>query len=239
MARYLLQLQPLGGVRAPLAGLTSAIVLVCIAVTLSISARGESVYQLSRLTVDDLCGRLNGPDPSTRENALICLGLRYEKPGVAVNGYGLKGALEPELPIPTSLISKVDGVAATDPCLKVRAAALDAMGRMMFRTNISTLISRHLSDTNVFVKLKAAAVLIGIYEDSHREPVPELVPALMACLDPNGDPEAVWQAAWYLGRLGPQAKAAVPDLEKARKHRSKKVRHYVSEALSKIRGRGT
>jgi HEAT repeat protein len=200
---------------------------------------GDSVYELSRLTVDGLCARLNDPDPGAREKALICLGLRYEKPGVAVNGYGLKNAPEPELPIPTSLVARVNGIATNDPCLKVRAAALDALGRMMFRIDTSTLISRHLSDTNVFIKLKAAAVLIGVYEDSHREPVPELVPALTACVDPNGDPEIVWQAAWYLGRLGPQAKAAVPELEKAKKHHSKKVRHYVSEALSRIRGRGT
>ncbi len=237
MARYLLQLQQLSAARSLIAAFTFRPAVLCIALLFGGWANGATMYELSRLTVTDLCARFNDADPDTREKAMICLGLRYEKPGVVVNGYGFKDAPGPELPIPGSVLSKIDQVAANDGCLRVRAAALDALGRMMYRTNTSGIIEQHLRDTNVFIRLRAAAALIGIYEDFQKEPAPGVVPTLTACLDPQGDPEVVWQAAWYLGRLGSKAQSSVPELERAKKHKSRKVRQYVSEALSKIRGR--
>ena len=64
---------------------------------------------------------------------------------------------------------------------------------------------------------------------------PEVVPAMIALLK-----DEVWEmrrgAAWLLGKLGPDAKDAIPALTRALKDPNASVRKKAEEALMKIKG---
>ena len=209
-------------------------VLFCLLAGTTVGSDPATMYQLSRLSIPQLYNLLEDKDQDIRVQVVTSIGMRYEKPGVAVNGYYYKGS-SPPLPVDKRLLDRLNNMAGGDPSLRVRIAALDALHRMKFKADTTPMIQEHLADKDVFVRLRSARILIQLSEDYHEGLSTNVIPTLIACLGPPNDTEAVWQAAWALGQLGAKAKEAIPDLEKARSYKSKKVRKYATDALAKIR----
>ena len=62
----------------------------------------------------------------------------------------------------------------------------------------------------------------------------ETVEVLINSLDPNGQEDEIWQAAYSLGALGSSASAATPVLRSLLNHPSGRVRRYAKDALEAI-----
>lgn len=197
---------------------------------------GETANALSRKSDAELVLLLTDRDIQMREHAAIALGKRYQNPKAdeVLGHFPPAATAPPQACVPGDVVSGLARVMNNDAQLKVRLSALIALHCLRFRTNTSPLIVNLLNDKTLAVRLRAADTLVSIMHEYGEELPKGVLSTLIQCLATSESEDAIWQAAYSLGRIGPPAREAMVVLEKLKHHKSKKVRKYASEALSKI-----
>jgi hypothetical protein len=196
----------------------------------------QPTHNFSDKTVAELLSLLESTNASVRHCATIFIGDRYRNPrAIVINGPMRKpNSPAPEFPIPTRVIPALTAHLSTDADLAVRVCALGALSKLRFHTNTTPIVALTLKDKDTLMRIRACSALIDISRD-YSEPLhTNAIPTLIRCLDPHGEVEQVWQAAYAAEQLGTDGTAVVPALRTLTKHDSQKVRDYAKRALSRI-----
>jgi HEAT repeat protein len=105
---------------------------------------------------------------------------------------------------------------------------------LRYHTNTTPIVALALDDKDTLMRVRACTALIDI-SHNYSEPLhTRAIPTLIGCLDPKGEVEQIWQAAYAAEQLGTNGTAVVPALRTLTNHQSPKVRHYAERALSGI-----
>jgi hypothetical protein len=193
-------------------------------------------HNFSDKTVAELLSLLESNDASVRHCAAIFIGDRYRNPkAIVVNGPTHKpNSPAPEFPIPSRVIPAMTVHLETDADWAVRVCALGALRDLRFHTNTTPIVASALDDKDTLIRIRACSALIDISHD-YSEPLhTRTIPTLIGSLDPKGEIEQIWQAAYAAEQLGTNGTALVPALRTLASHDSPKVRHYAEKALLRI-----
>ena len=210
--------------------------LVGLVIATSALIAAQPTHNFSDRTVAQLLELLESKDGTVRHCAAIFLGDRYRNPkAVVVNSPIHKpNSPPPEFPIPALVIPQLGHHLKSDPNVSVRMCAVFALRDLRFRTNTTPILLTGLDDKEVIIRIRTCRALIDISRD-YSEPLhTRAIPTLIGCLDPKGEIEQIWQAAYAAEQLGTNGMAVVPALRTLMKHDSPKVRHYAERALSRI-----
>ncbi|MEI6217405.1 MAG: LysM peptidoglycan-binding domain-containing protein [bacterium] len=135
----------------------------------------------------------------------------------------------------SNVTAKLAALVTHDTNTVCRLAALNALSLIGFNSNTCSIIVGVLkSDKDVYVRLRAANILIDDAKERGLALPKESLAAMTELLKPEWDQEIIWQSAYYLGCLGRDAREALPSLEGLKTHPSGKVRHYALEAIGKL-----
>src|SRR5580704_11302739 len=211
-------------------------VLIYFSYTFIATGSPQAIDEMSHRTISELSALLDASDADTRASAATCIGMRYDDPAAVIIGsHYFHNPIPLQLPVPMGLLVKLDAMIDSDSNTVVKVSALEALGGICYRTNVSSLIAKHLSNRDFHIRLLSANKLIVISTRYGTALPKETLPTLIAGLQPHNDSEEIWQSAYYLGEIHNGAESAIPVLEKVKKNKDKKVRMYVREALAKIR----
>lgn len=196
----------------------------------------QPTHNFSDKTVAELLSLLESTNASVRHCAAIFIGDRYRNPRAAVfNGPMRKSnSPAPEFPIPSGVIPALTAHLKTDADWAVRVCALGALRDLRFQTNTTSIVGLGLDDKDTLIRIRTCSALIDIAHDYSDPLHARTIPTLIGCLDPKGEVEQIWQAAFAAEQLGTNGTAVVPALRTLANHDSPKVRHYAERALSRI-----
>lgn len=210
---------------------------MCLVAWVALAASAvQPTHNFSDKTVGELLSLLESTNASVRHCAAIFLGDRYRNPrAIIVNGPMRKpGSPAPEFPIPDRVIPALTTHLKSDADWAVRSCALRALCDLRFRTNTTPIVALALEDRDTLIRIRACSALIDISSD-YSEPLhAQAIPTLIACLDPKGEEDHLWQAAYAAGPLGSNGVPVIPALRILMTHDSPKVRRYAEKALSQI-----
>lgn len=194
----------------------------------SLNFSDKSVAQLLEL--------LENKDGTVRHCAAIAIGDRYRDPSqFVVNGLIQKpNSPARQLPLPPQVVPKLAEHLKSDPDLNVRICAVHALRDLHFETNTTAVLLIGLDDKDSLVRIRTCSALITTSRARSLPLHERVIPTLIQCLDPKGEVERIWQAAYAAEPLGTNGVALVPALRELKKHESGKVRDYADRALSKI-----
>ena len=211
-------------------------IALCIFAMTFLAVGAPPMQDIERKSDLELVNLLTNGDSEIRCASLIVLGLRFDDPNVPMLMSQILTETHPkEVALPPVLLERTVSLAKSDEDLRVRLAAVIALGQFRFRTNTAPILMALLRDRICIIRIRAAQALID-FEDDYHEPIcGSVVPTLISCLDTNNSPDDIWQAAETLGDLGAQAKEALPLLTKLKHNESREVREYVREVARKIR----
>jgi HEAT repeat protein len=210
--------------------------IICLSLILTAVAASATgpAHDFSDKTVTELLSLLESGDAGVRGDAAIFIGARYRNPHMPVMNMP-EEKLPPEFPIPSRVVPALTASLKRDGDWGVRDSALFALIDLRFRTNTTPIVALALDDKDKLMRIRACSVLTEFSHHYYSEPLhARVIPTLIDCLDPKGDDEEVWQAAYAAGFLGSDGKEVAPALWKLLKHDSPKVRSYASQALANI-----
>lgn len=214
-----------------------AVLWVAVTIFAPFSASGvQPTHNFSDRTVPELLSLLESTDPQVRQCAAIFIGDRYRNPeAIVIDAPRHKpNSPAPEYPIPNRVIPALTTHLKTDADRSVRVCALEALCNLRYHTNTTPIVALALNDKDTLMRINACTALINISHDYSETLHTQAIPTLIGCLDPKGEIEQVWQAAYAAEQLGTNGTAVVPALRTLTTHDSPKVRYYAERALSRI-----
>jgi HEAT repeat protein len=216
---------------------TRIVLLSVVILAASALFAAQPTYNYSDKTVVQLLELLESKDSTVRHCAAIFLGDRYRNPeAIVINGPVHKpNSPPPQFPIPTQVIPHLAEHLKSDPDVLVRMCTVFALCDLRYRTNTTPILLTGLDDKDKIVRIRTCTALIGISHD-YTEPLQtRVIPTLIDCLNPNGEVEQIWQAAYCAEQLGTNGTAVIPALRTLLTHDSPKVRDYAGRALLRIK----
>ena len=198
----------------------------------------QPLYNYSDKSVEQLLTLLDSEDADKRTCAALFIGIRYRNPKLLlVNAPIIKSNSPlPELPMPAKVIDRLSSMLTNDSRPQVRSSVLSALSRIKYRYDTTPIIEQALADKDVFLRLRAADELVSIHEDYKERLGSRVIKTILESVETSQDTETLGRAAFMLGRMGPEAKEALPWLEKLTNHENSYVRRRAAEALAKLKG---
>jgi HEAT repeat protein len=129
--------------------------------------------------------------------------------------------------------SKIRQLLRKDDDPLVRLAAVAVLFELDAWTNAAPALAEACSDSNKLVRVRAIGTLLIVSERRHSDISSNVLSGLQDCLDPNVEPEILWQAALVAGQSG--CKWFLPSLYSLSRNSNPKVRRYVEEAIAKLK----
>ena len=195
---------------------------------------GDLAYDIEHSGSDhamDIIGGLGHEGPAAAYAVPVLIDLikkKHIRAGNAATALGKIGAVSEDV-IP----ALIEALESDDWSMRVRVAeALGRIGPMAIEA--SDALTRLLRDKDDDVQLAAAYALvdIGVHDKA-------AVPIILKTVNESGLPGDRHKAAIYLGRMGPAAKAVLPDFLELSEYKDRHLRLAVKSAIVTIRGEDT
>ncbi len=194
-------------------------------------------YQLAKASDVELIHQL-GEGPSERQVAILyILNERYRVPGeLIVHGkVPYQEAYPLEKPLDPLLVPAVFQVAKADPTVGTRIAAVDLMGVLHTRTNITGLFEILVADPNTKIRLLACSAVVEHSKKCHMLVPCSVVNSLSECLVPTNSVANLRTALTHIAEFGSAVSNCEHQVELLTKISSKEVRKEARKALRAIR----